>query len=224
MPRCESRKTAVEHDRFQFERALFARGIRSLAGVDEAGRGPLAGPVVAAAVIFPSEWIAGGLPLELEGLNDSKQLTAAARERFFAALTERPEIRFAIAEIGPDVIDAVNILRATHRAMAQALDTLQPAPDHVLIDGLPVPALRGPQTALVKGDARSFSIAAASVLAKVTRDRRMVEYDRFYPPYGFAQHKGYPTPDHLAALARHGPCPIHRRSFAPVRAVQRELF
>ena len=211
-------------DRFEFERALALRGCARIAGVDEAGRGPLAGPVVAAAVIFPAVWIDGGLPDALKGLNDSKQLTAGQRERFFTVLTSLPEIRYAIAAADASVIDAINILQATHQAMNNALAALAPAPEHVLVDGLEVRSLRWPQTPLVKGDSRSFSIAAASVLAKVTRDRQMLDYDRQFPGYGFAQHKGYGTAQHLAALARLGPTPIHRRSFAPLRQTDRELF
>jgi ribonuclease HII len=207
-----------------FETKLWRKGLSYIAGVDEAGRGPLAGPVVAAAVILPSRWLESGLPLELEELNDSKQLTAQQREAFFAILASRAEIRFAIACVGVDTIDRVNILQATHRAMNDALAQLQPEPQHVLVDGRPVKSMRFPQTALVRGDARSYSIAAASVLAKVTRDRLMLEYDRQWPVYGFAEHKGYGTPQHLAALAEHGPCPIHRRSFAPLRAKEPELF
>ena len=123
-----------------------------------------------------------------------------------------------------ETIDAINILQATHRAMNRALAQLDPPPEHVLVDGRRVHSLRFPQTALVKGDARSFSIAAASVLAKVTRDRLMLEYDRQFPAYGFARHKGYGTAGHLAALAKHGPCPIHRRSFAPLKRAEPQLF
>ncbi len=202
-------------DRFEFERALLREGLTQIAGVDEAGRGPLAGPVVAAAVVFPADWIQAGLPAELAGLNDSKQLTEKQRETFFAFLTARPEIRFAIASVEVEVIDRINILQATHRAMNDALAPLQP--QHALVDGLRVRSLRFPQTPLVKGDARSYSIAAASVLAKVTRDRLMREFDRQWPAYGFARHKGYGTARHLAALAAHGPSPIHRRSFAPLK-------
>jgi len=204
-------------DRFAFERVLWNRGVTQVAGVDEAGRGPLAGPVVAAAAILPAKWAAAGLPDELEGLNDSKQLTLLQRGRFFAFLTACGEIEFAIAQIEAAQIDAVNILQATHRAMNEALAKLKPAPQHALVDGRPVKTLRFPQTAIVKGDARSYSIAAASVLAKVTRDRLMLEFDRQWPVYGFAGHKGYGTARHLAALAVHGPCPIHRRSFAPLK-------
>ncbi len=216
-------KNRLVTDRFEFERALLREGLTRIAGVDEAGRGPLAGPVVAAAVVFPADWIQNRLPAELDGLNDSKQLTPKQREAFFAFLTVCPEIRFAIATIEAEVIDRINILQATHRAMNDALAPLQP--QHALVDGLRVRTLRFPQTPLVKGDARSYSIAAASVLAKVTRDRSMREFDRQWPVYGFAEHKGYGTRRHLAALAAHGPSPIHRRSFAPLKnASSPELF
>ncbi len=214
----------VLEDRWVFERQLFHSGVRVIAGVDEAGRGPLAGPVVAAAVILPLTWLRHGLPAGLAGLNDSKQLRPAQRERYFAQLTAEPDVRYAVARVEPEEIDRLNILRATHQAMLRALRELDPAPEHILVDGLPVPVLPGPQTPLVRGDARSYSIAAASVLAKVTRDRCMVEYDRLYPAYGFVRHKGYPTPEHLECLRRHGPCPIHRRSFLPVRLGQPELL
>jgi ribonuclease HII len=211
-------------DRFEFERVLWTRGLSRVAGVDEAGRGPLAGPVLAAAAILPSRWAESGLPPELEGLNDSKQLTAAQREKYFAFLTACPEVQFAIAQVGAGQIDAINILRATHRAMNNALAQLQPAPEHALVDGRPIKTMTVPHTAIVQGDARSYSIAAASVLAKVTRDRLMLEFDRQWPEYGFAEHKGYGTAQHLTAIAEHGPCPIHRRSFAPLKLAQRELF
>ena len=211
-------------DRFEFERVLWTQGLTRVAGVDEAGRGPLAGPVVAAAAILPSKWATSGLPPELEGLNDSKQLTAVQREKFFTFLTACPEVQFAVAQVGAGQIDAINILRATHRAMNDALAQIKPAPEHVLVDGRPVKTIPMPHTPIVKGDARSYSIAAASVLAKVTRDRLMLVFDQQWPKYGFAEHKGYGTEQHLAAITAHGPCPIHRRSFAPLRPVQRELF
>lgn len=211
-------------DRFEYERTLWSQGVARVAGVDEAGRGPLAGPVAAAAVILPREWSNAGIDSRLRGLNDSKQLTAAQRETFFQILTTHPEIRCAIALVDAATIDQINILQATHRAMNQALAQLQPQPEHVLVDGRPVKSMTLPQTALVKGDARSYSIAAASVLAKVTRDRLMLEFDRQFPAYGFAVHKGYGTPQHLAAIAAHGPCPIHRRSFAPLKPMARERF
>ena len=216
-PRPTLDEFAFERHQFTFERQLLQRGRRAIAGVDEAGRGPLAGPVVAAAVILPNDWIASGMPVELAELNDSKQLTYQQREEFYGRLIGSPSVRFAIASVNVETIDFLNILEAAYRAMKQALRELSPPPDHVLIDGWRVSSLRFPQTALVKGDARSFSIAAASVLAKVTRDRLMFEYDRRYPDYGFAEHKGYGTVGHLAAIAKYGVCPIHRRSFAPVR-------
>lgn len=218
------RSAAKTIDRFEFERALLHDGITTIAGVDEAGRGPLAGPVTAAAVILPVEWIRDGLPAELDGLNDSKQLSEVQRERFFVALTENSAVHHSIVSIEASVIDAINILQATHRAMNEALSRLHTPPAHVLVDGTRVKSLRFPQTPLVKGDARSYSIAAASVLAKVTRDRLMAGYGAEFPGYGFTEHKGYGTPTHLAAIARYGPCPIHRRSFAPLKPAQSELF
>jgi ribonuclease HII len=211
-------------NRFEFEQTLWQAGVRRVAGVDEAGRGPLAGPVVAAAVILPARWAEAGLPAELAGLNDSKQLTETRRETYFAFLTRCAEIEFAIAQVDAATIDQINILQATHRAMNDALAQLPPPPPHALVDGRPVKTLRVPQTAIVKGDARSYSIAAASVLAKVTRDRLMLEYHARFPAYGFAEHKGYGTAKHLAAIAQHGACAIHRKSFAPLKPAERELF
>lgn len=215
---------ATHPDRFLPERELLAQGLTRLAGVDEAGRGPLAGPVVAAAVMFPARWFIVGIPGALRALNDSKQLTERRREAFFEILTDHREIVFALARVEPAEIDALNILQATHRAMNAALAQLRPQPQHALVDGLRVKSLIRPQTPLVRGDARSYSIAAASVLAKVTRDRLMVAADAEWPGYGFARHKGYGTPAHLAALAALGPCPLHRRSFAPLRPPEPELF
>jgi ribonuclease HII len=209
---------------FEFEEPLWRQGVTRVAGVDEAGRGPLAGPVVAAAAILPASWAKSGLPAELSGLNDSKQLTAARREEFFKFITRCGEIEFGIQAIDAGVIDAINILQATHRGMNQALDKLRPRPTHALVDGCPVKSLRVPQTAIVKGDARSYSIAAASVLAKVTRDWHMLELHARFPEYGFADHKGYGTAKHLAAIARHGPCPVHRKTFAPLKPEEPDLF
>ncbi|MDB6034452.1 MAG: Ribonuclease [Verrucomicrobiales bacterium] len=211
-------------NRLAFERELWLRGILCVAGVDEAGCGPLAGPVVAAAVQFPCIWADAGLPSKFRGLNDSKQLTEEEREKFHALITGREDIRYGISVVDAEVIDQINILQAAHRAMNQALEQLDPAPQHALVDGRPVKSMRVPHTPLVKGDARSYSIAAASVLAKVTRDRIMMEYDRQYPGYGFGEHKGYGTPQHLAAIHLLGPSPIHRRSFSPLRPVELELF
>lgn len=203
---------------------MWESGCHPVAGVDEAGRGPLAGPVVAAAVVLPWEWGRDGVPAEYAGLDDSKKLSARAREAFFGLLTTDPRVRCAVVEASAGVIDAINILAATHRAMNDALGMLEPSPSHVLVDGLRVPSLGWPQTAIVGGDGRSYSIAAASVLAKVTRDRIMQEADVRHPGYGFARHKGYPTAEHLDALSRLGPCELHRRSFAPVSASQLGLF
>ena len=209
--------------RLSYERELWQKGLTHVAGVDEAGCGPLAGPVVAAAVVFPCAWSEKGVVSGLLGLNDSKQLTEAQREKYYAILASHPEIRWAVARVEVEMIDRINIYQAAHRAMNLALDQLQPPPEHVLVDGRPVKSMRLPNTPLVKGDARSYSIAGASVLAKVTRDRLMREFDRLYPGYGFAEHKGYGTPQHLAAIQTLGPCPIHRRSFAPFRPVAMEL-
>jgi ribonuclease HII len=213
MPHCYQNNS----DRFEFERVLWSQSVARVAGVDEAGRGPLAGPVVAAAAILPPHWAQSGLPAELAGLNDSKQLTEAQREKYFAFLTRCAEVEFAIAAVDAGVIDEINILQATHRAMNEALAKLNPLPPHALVDGRPVKTLRVPQTAIIQGDARSYSIAAASVLAKVSRDRQMLEYHLQFPEYGFAEHKGYGTAKHLAAIGKFGASAIHRRSFAPLK-------
>ena len=194
----------------RYERQARARGATCIAGIDEAGRGPLAGPVVAAAAMLPHGF-------HHATLTDSKQLTAGQRERLYAELTGNPAIVWAVGFADVDIIDRDNILRATHQAMQAALSALPVTPDHVLIDGRPVRAIALPQTAIVGGDGKSFSIAAASVIAKVTRDRLMVTLHARYPQYNFARHKGYGTPEHLAALRQFGPSPVHRRSFAPVR-------
>jgi ribonuclease HII len=210
--------------RFRYEVALAEQGVTRIAGVDEAGRGPLAGPVFAAAVIFPVEWILGAFPKALHAVNDSKQLPPEMRERLFAELVSRPEVCYAITQVDGQMIDQINILRATHRAMNMALAQLRPAPDHVLVDGLPVKSMSFPQTSIVSGDALSFSIAAASILAKVSRDRLMVQLDQTYPGYGFAQHKGYGTAEHFAAIKALGACPIHRQSFSPFLPAPAEMF
>jgi len=209
--------------RLAHECELWEKGLTLVAGADEAGCGPLAGPVVAAAVVFPCAWRESGLYSKLRGLNDSKQLTAEEREKFYSRIITHPEIRYAIASVDVEMIDRINIRQAAWRAMNMALDQLQPKPEHVLIDGLKIRWLPYPQTALVQGDCKSYSIAAASVLAKVTRDRLMREFDKIYPGYGFAEHKGYATPQHYAAITEKGPTPIHRRSFSPFRPVEIEL-
>ncbi len=216
-------KSATYWRRLDFERELWQQGTTLVAGVDEAGCGPLAGPVVAGAVVFPHTWLESGLYSKLRGLNDSKQLSEEQREKYFDIIASHPEIRHAIAIVDVEMIDRINIRQAAWRGMNQALDQLQPRPQHVLVDGLKISWLPYPQTALVQGDGRSYSIAAASVLAKVTRDRLMRAFDKQYPGYGFAEHKGYATPQHYAAINAQGPCPIHRRSFAPFRLVATEL-
>jgi ribonuclease HII len=194
----------------QHENALRDRGMRCIAGIDEAGRGPLAGPVVAAAVILPAGF-------HHPQLDDSKKLPARTRERLYEEITGDSAIVWALAVVESAEIDRINILQATHEAMRRAVAALTVTPEHVLIDGRRVRPFPRPQTALVGGDGLSFSIAAASILAKVTRDRLMVGWDAQHPGYEFARHKGYGTALHLARLRAHGPCPIHRRSFLPVR-------
>jgi ribonuclease HII len=191
------------------ELALHTRGATRIAGVDEAGRGPLAGPVAAAAVILPPGF-------SCDGLDDSKKLTATRRESLYLRLTTDTRIRWAVATADTAEIDRLNILRATHLAMRRAVEALNPPPDHCLIDGLPVPGFPLPHDAIVKGDGKSLSIAAASIIAKVTRDRMMAEIDHDFPQFGFARHQGYGTKEHLEALRIHGPCCHHRRSFQPV--------
>lgn len=209
--------------RFRYELALVQNGFTRIAGVDEAGRGPLAGPVFAGAVIFPPQYVLEGLPKALKKINDSKLLCHEMREELFLEITSRPEICYAVAQVDSEMIDQINILQATHRAMNLALSKLLGAPEHVLVDGLPVKSMTFPSTAIVKGDSASYSIGAASILAKVSRDRLMTELDKAYPGYHFAEHKGYGTPEHLAAIKKHGPCPIHRKTFAPLRPVQKEF-
>jgi ribonuclease HII len=191
------------------ESALRARGLLIVAGVDEAGRGPVAGPVAAAAVILPLRW-------RCKGLDDSKKLSPEKREQFYAKITSDERVAWSVAYVDTDEIDRINILRATHAAMALAVEGLAKAVDHCLIDGLRVPAFPFPHDGIVKGDGKSLSIAAASVVAKVSRDRLMTEMAREFPQYGFERHMGYGTREHLEALHRHGPCRHHRRSFQPV--------
>ncbi|MCE2916941.1 MAG: ribonuclease HII [Rubrivivax sp.] len=182
-----------------------------IAGVDEAGRGPLAGPVVAAAVILDPR-------RPIRGLADSKAMSAARRERLYDAI-QAEALCVCVAEASVDEIDTLNILGATMLAMQRAVAGLRLVPQRVLVDGNRVPSLAMPVAAVVQGDARIAAVAAASILAKVTRDRGCETLHQVYPDYGFAQHKGYPTPEHLAVLQRLGACPAHRRSFAPVREV-----
>jgi ribonuclease HII len=194
---------------FRHERKLRAIGFSSIAGIDEAGRGALAGPVVAAAAILPEKF-------RHKRLNDSKQLLPERREEIYRDLTGNGTIIWAVGIVDAPEIDAINILRATHKAMRTAIEALNAQADHALIDGLPVFPFPLPQTAVVDGDCKSLSIAAASVIAKVTRDMMMREFCARYPEYCFSQHKGYGTELHLTKLHEHGPCEIHRRSFEPV--------
>ncbi len=189
----------------ELEEARYDAGAQRICGVDEAGRGPLAGPVCAAAVILPRG-------LEIPGLNDSKKLTDKARRNLYDVITANA-LSFGIALVGESVIDEINILQATFRAMEQAVAKLNPQPDLVLVDGNREPKLSMKCETIIGGDGKCASIAAASILAKVTRDRLMEELDEKYPVYGFATHKGYGTKRHYAALREYGPCPIHRRTF-----------
>ncbi len=200
---------------YRFERAAWRIGVERVAGVDEAGRGPLAGPVVAAAVVLRP----GGV---IDGVDDSKRLTAEERARLFAEIRRRA-MAVAVGVVDAATIDRVNILEATRLAMRQALGALEVEPELVLTDWVALAGLPWLQRNLVRGDRRSGSVAAASIVAKVTRDRLMEEADREFPQYGFGRHKGYPTEEHRWALAKLGPCPLHRRCFRGVCA-QGELF
>ena len=191
------------------ETRLRALGAGRVAGVDEAGRGCIAGPVFAAAVILPAAFAH-------DRLDDSKRIAPGTRAAIFDELTSRGDVVWAVAEASVEEIERLDILRASHLGMRRAVSALRPPADHALIDGLPVDPFPVPQTAVVGGDHLSLSIAAASVLAKVARDRLMLALDRRYPGYGFDRHKGYATAAHLEALRRHGPCPAHRKTFAPV--------
>jgi len=190
---------------FEFESKRYEEGYAFVCGADEAGRGPLCGPVVAAAVILPKDEI-------IEGLNDSKKLSEKKRELLFEVIQEKA-IAYSIAEASPEEIDRINILNASMLAMKRAIETLPVAADFALIDGNCARGFNIPTETIVKGDAKSASIAAASILAKVTRDRQCLELDRLYPEYGIAKHKGYPTKEHMDAVRRLGPSPIHRTKF-----------
>lgn len=190
---------------FEYEEKHYAEGFSAVCGCDEAGRGPLCGPVVAAAVILPRGLI-------IEGLDDSKKLTEKKRERLFDIIKEKA-IAYAIAEASPAEIDEINILNASMLAMRRAVEALELKADFALIDGNASRGFTIPTETVVKGDSKSYSIAAASILAKVTRDRGCVELDAAYPEYNIAKHKGYPTKEHMDAVKKYGPSPIHRRSF-----------
>lgn len=200
-----------------FERAARERGCQVIAGLDEAGRGCLAGPVVAAACVIPEGVL-------IAGANDSKQLTAQQREELFEALSNHPDIVLGVGVVYPDEIDRINIFQSSIKAMLLAVEDLAVRPDHLLVDGLKLPHATITSEKIIKGDTLSLSIAAASIAAKVTRDKMMVEYHRQFPNYGFDRHKGYATELHLAALGAHGPCSIHRRSYAPVKNLCQQEF
>ena len=203
---------SLDDELLRSERELRAEGFCWIAGVDEAGRGPLAGPVTAGAVILP--WNKDGLP----GVFDSKQLSAEAREELYEELLSLEGVDIGIGIADVEEIDKLNILKAAHLAMFRAVAQLKKV-DCVLVDGLPVKGFEVPSRNLIKGDARSASIAAASIVAKVVRDRMMMDFDAKYPEYGFASHKGYGSAEHLEALRKYGACPIHRKSFRPVAEV-----
>ena len=190
---------------FEYEKRRYAEGFLAVCGCDEAGRGPLCGPVVAAAVILPKG-------LEIDGLNDSKKLSEKKREALFEVIREKA-LAYAIAEASPEEIDEINILNASMLAMRRAVEALPIKADFALIDGNCSRGFDIPTETVVKGDAKSYSIAAASILAKVTRDRQCKELDRAYPEYGIAKHKGYPTKDHMDAVRKYGPAPIYRKTF-----------
>ncbi len=192
-------------DLWQIESSFREKGYRLICGIDEAGRGPLAGPVCAAAVILP-------FGLEIPGLNDSKKLTDKKRSELYDLILSSA-VAYGIAVADEKEIDEINILQATFRAMERAVCKLETKPDLILVDGNRLPQLDTEAHAIIKGDSLSASIAAASILAKVTRDRFMEQQDELYPAYGFAVHKGYGTKRHYEALTEHGPCPIHRRTF-----------
>jgi ribonuclease HII len=201
-----------------FEQPLWASGVLAVAGLDEAGRGAWAGPVCAAAAILPA-WD-DSICARLAGVRDSKQMTPLQRT-FWAAEIRAAALAWGVGFAGAGEIDALGIVPATRMAMQRALAQLWLPPRHLLLDALLLPGVPLPQTALVKGDARSLSIAAASVLAKTARDLRMSALEEIYPGYGFAAHKGYGTAEHIAALQRMGPTPVHRKSYAPLRNLQR---
>lgn len=206
---CQKRQQAEQAERQRIERMKqyehqYAQ-YHAIAGIDEAGRGPLAGPVVAAAVILPRD-------CNILYLNDSKQLSAKRREELYEVI-QREAVSVGVGMASPQRIDEINILQATYEAMRMAISKLSVQPDCLLNDAVRIPNVPMVQVPIVKGDAKSLSIAAASVIAKVTRDRMMVEYDKMFPEYGFAQHKGYGSQAHIEALQTYGPCPIHRRTF-----------
>lgn len=209
---CETAKKRI--DALEKEKArIYALGeferkysdFQLICGIDEVGRGPLAGPVVAGAVILPKD-------CGILYINDSKQVSEKMREKLYDTIREEA-VAYAVGHASPERIDEINILQATYEAMREAIAALSPQPDLLLNDAVTIPGVAVKQVPIIKGDAKSISIGAASILAKVTRDREMAEYDKLYPEYGFAKHVGYGTAEHIQALKTYGPCPIHRRSF-----------
>ena len=189
----------------EIEKDLYQKGFQKICGIDEAGRGPLAGPVVIAGVIMPQDSM-------IEGVNDSKKVSEKKREKLYDLILEEA-ISYSVAIIGQDVIDEINILQATYEAMRQAVANLSVKPSLLLNDAVTIPGMDMKQVPIIKGDAKSISIGAASIMAKVYRDRMMEEYDHIFPGYDFASNKGYGSKEHIEAIHRQGPCPIHRRSF-----------
>ncbi len=202
-------------DLYQYEKELWKNGINLIAGMDEVGRGPLIGPVVTACVILPKDFV-------LEGLTDSKKLSEKKREEFYHYIMEHA-ISVGIGMMDEKVIDEVNIYEATKLAMYQAVEKSKVKPEHVLIDAMKLDKLEMPSTSIIKGDAKSISIAAASVIAKVTRDRMMIELDKKYPMYGFKSHKGYPTKKHIEAIKEYGLIDGYRKTFKPISEMVKEL-
>ena len=205
-----SKQNQLLASKFHFEEEARHLGYRIIAGVDEAGRGPIAGPLLVSACILP-------LDLSFQDINDSKKLSPQKRDILYEKLISHSEVIFSLEEISESVIDEINILQATLLGMQRAVKKLSILPDYILVDGNRAPDFSIPAKPIIQGDALSFSIGAASILAKVTRDRLMEMYHAKWPEYGFLEHKGYPTQKHKEALRRHGPCPIHRKSYAPVK-------
>ncbi len=206
MPKLSEQEELLRQEKMhETEKRLLSRGYRFIAGVDEAGRGPLAGPVYAAAVILPEN-------IRLDGINDSKKLSEKKREALFEQIIQSAE-DYCIYSVDEKIIDEINILNATHMAMNGAVNGLKQKPDYVIIDGNSIKGMNLPHETIVKGDAKSISIAAASILAKVSRDRYITKMAEEYPEYGFEKHKGYGTKAHYAAIEKYGICPIHRKTF-----------
>lgn len=193
------------HNISKFENECYELGYEFIAGIDEVGRGPLAGPVMTAAVILEKE-------CDILYINDSKKLSASKREELFNVITEKA-VAYSIGTVSPVVIDEINILQATYVAMKDAINGLSKTPDFILVDAVTIPDIKIKQKGIIQGDAKSISIGAASIVAKVTRDNMMIEFDKIYPEYGFAKNKGYGSAEHIEAIKKYGLCPIHRRSF-----------